>query len=162
MYEGAFHPFDGSLAKFGLNQPMAYLLTAFALVPSWAFMIIISLASRSLMLVPSCDVRNSPSVLSAKRPYIGVAAWVLRPTRKRPDLQLQLHKAQCPETLLARQGDGWSWLGGLGSAVTIQIPYLIPLWLVLSQCRAYLQSPVNEAVFHSLWLVGNVTFSLLK
>ena len=51
VYEGAFHPFDGYLTKFGLNQPMAYLLTAFALVPSWAFMIVISLASRSLMLV---------------------------------------------------------------------------------------------------------------
>lgn len=49
VYEGAFHPFDGWLAKFGLNQPLAFVLTAFALVPSWAFMIIISLASRTFM-----------------------------------------------------------------------------------------------------------------
>lgn len=58
VYEGAFHPFDGSLAKFGLNLPMAYVLTAFALIPSWAFMIIISLASRSFMSVPSHQYRR--------------------------------------------------------------------------------------------------------
>lgn len=52
VYEGAFHPFDGYLAKLGLSQPLAYLLTAFALVPSWAFMIVISLVSRSFMSVP--------------------------------------------------------------------------------------------------------------
>ena len=49
VYEGAFHPFDGYLAKFGLSQPFAYVLTAFSMVPSWAFMIVISLASRGIM-----------------------------------------------------------------------------------------------------------------
>ena len=49
VYEGAFHPFDGYLAQLGLNQALGYVLFAFTLVPSWAFMIIISMFSRSIM-----------------------------------------------------------------------------------------------------------------
>lgn len=48
-YEGLFHPIDGWLAKLGLLTPLGYGLWAFALVPSWAFMIGISFLSRSFM-----------------------------------------------------------------------------------------------------------------
>ena len=49
VYEGAFHPFDGWLAQFGLNTVLAYVVTVFGLIPSWAFMIIISFVSRNVM-----------------------------------------------------------------------------------------------------------------
>ena len=48
-YEGALHPFNGWVAKFGLIQPFAYVMYGFANVPSWAFMIVISMVSRSIM-----------------------------------------------------------------------------------------------------------------
>ena len=49
VYEGYFHPFDGILAQYGLNVPVGWMLFAFAMVPSWAFMIGISLFSRTVM-----------------------------------------------------------------------------------------------------------------
>lgn len=49
VYHGAFHPFDGYLAKFQLNKAIGYVLFAFSLVPSWAFMIFISMVSRNFM-----------------------------------------------------------------------------------------------------------------
>lgn len=49
VYEGTFHPFDGQLAKLHLNQPVGYALYYFSLIPSWLFMIVISMVSRSFM-----------------------------------------------------------------------------------------------------------------
>lgn len=49
LYEGYFHPFDGPLAKYGVSVPLGYVLWAFAVVPSWMFMIGISFISRSIM-----------------------------------------------------------------------------------------------------------------
>ncbi|KAI4241525.1 MAG: hypothetical protein L6R40_004504 [Gallowayella cf. fulva] len=49
VYEGALHPFDGWAAKMGLNVPLGYVLYGFANVPSWAFMIVISMGSRYIM-----------------------------------------------------------------------------------------------------------------
>lgn len=49
VYEGALHPFDGWVAKYGLLTPLGYALFAFANVPSWAFMIVISMFSRYIM-----------------------------------------------------------------------------------------------------------------
>ena len=49
VYEGAFHPFDGYLAKFYLNKPAGYAIFAFSQIPSWAFMIGISMFSRNMM-----------------------------------------------------------------------------------------------------------------
>lgn len=49
LYEGAFHPWDGYLVKACLNVPIGYILFGFALIPSWAFMLLISLASRTIM-----------------------------------------------------------------------------------------------------------------
>lgn len=48
-YEGIFHPFDGPLAKYGLNIPAGYAIWGFSLIPSWAFMIGISFLSRTFM-----------------------------------------------------------------------------------------------------------------
>lgn len=55
-YEGVFHPFDGQIAKLGMTIPVGYAIWGFAQIPSWAFMIVVSFASRSFMLVstPSC------------------------------------------------------------------------------------------------------------
>lgn len=48
-YEGAFHPFDGWVARAGLALPLGYLSFGFSLVPSWALIIVISLISRNIM-----------------------------------------------------------------------------------------------------------------
>lgn len=49
VYEGFWHPFDGPLAKVGLNVPVGYAIWGFSLIPSWMFMIGISFISRSMM-----------------------------------------------------------------------------------------------------------------
>ncbi|KAL2835158.1 hypothetical protein BDW59DRAFT_4452 [Aspergillus cavernicola] len=48
-YEGAFHPTDGWLAQYGLLVPLGYVVYGFGIVPSWLFMIVISMASRTMM-----------------------------------------------------------------------------------------------------------------
>lgn len=48
-YEGAFHPFDGVLAKYGLAVPIAYVMWGLAKMPSWLPMVAISLLSRTFM-----------------------------------------------------------------------------------------------------------------
>jgi hypothetical protein len=48
-YEGFFHPFDGPLAKTGLNIPVGYAIWGFSKIPSWAFMIGVSFISRTFM-----------------------------------------------------------------------------------------------------------------
>ncbi|KAL7624165.1 hypothetical protein AAE478_005722 [Parahypoxylon ruwenzoriense] len=49
LHEGFFHPFNGPLAKNGLSIPVGYILWFFNLLPSWAFMILVSIFSRSMM-----------------------------------------------------------------------------------------------------------------
>lgn len=49
LAEGAFHPFNGWLAEYGLAVPVGYILYAFNVIPSWAFMLIVSFLSRSVM-----------------------------------------------------------------------------------------------------------------
>ncbi|KAL9029305.1 MAG: hypothetical protein Q9196_002445 [Gyalolechia fulgens] len=49
VYEGALHPFNGWVAQYGLLTPLGYTLYLFAIVPSWAFMIGISMFSRYFM-----------------------------------------------------------------------------------------------------------------
>ena len=51
VYEGTFHPFDGLLAQYYLNVPLGQVLFYFSLIPSWAFMIVISMVSRNIMSV---------------------------------------------------------------------------------------------------------------
>ncbi|RWA03553.1 hypothetical protein EKO27_g11553 [Xylaria grammica] len=48
-HDGVFHPFNGPLAQNGLSIPAGYVLWAFGLLPSWAFMILVSLFSRRMM-----------------------------------------------------------------------------------------------------------------
>ncbi|KAK3675006.1 hypothetical protein LTR78_004939 [Recurvomyces mirabilis] len=49
VYEGFWHPFDGPLAKSGMQIPLAYAIWGFSKVPSWAFMIGLSFVSRTFM-----------------------------------------------------------------------------------------------------------------
>ena len=49
FYDGIFHPFDGQLAKLGVNKIVGYILFGFSLIPSWTFMLIISMVSRTFM-----------------------------------------------------------------------------------------------------------------
>ncbi|KAL9103102.1 MAG: hypothetical protein Q9163_001813 [Psora crenata] len=49
LYEGVFHPFDGWLAQYGLQKVVGYILFGFGLIPSWAFMLVVSMASRAAM-----------------------------------------------------------------------------------------------------------------
>jgi len=48
-YTGAFQPWTGWLAKTQLNIPFAYVMWAFAMLPPWAPMIIVSFLSRTLI-----------------------------------------------------------------------------------------------------------------
>jgi hypothetical protein len=49
LVESYFHPFNGVLADYGLAVPIGYILYFFNIVPSWAFMLIVSFLSRSVM-----------------------------------------------------------------------------------------------------------------
>ncbi|KAI2467273.1 hypothetical protein F4781DRAFT_315621 [Annulohypoxylon bovei var. microspora] len=49
LHDGFFHPFNGPLAKNGLAAPVGWILWAFNLLPSWAFMILVSIFSRTMM-----------------------------------------------------------------------------------------------------------------
>lgn len=48
-YNGTFHPFDGEIAKYGLGQPVGWVLWVFNVLPSWLFMLLVSFATRGMM-----------------------------------------------------------------------------------------------------------------
>lgn len=48
-YDSIWQPIDGLLAKNNLALPIGYVIWAASLIPSWAFMIIVSFVSRNLM-----------------------------------------------------------------------------------------------------------------
>jgi len=48
-YEGLWHPFDGPLAKTGVNIPLGWAIWGFSQVPSWMIMVGVSFFSRSIM-----------------------------------------------------------------------------------------------------------------
>ncbi|KFY23137.1 hypothetical protein V493_06052 [Pseudogymnoascus sp. VKM F-4281 (FW-2241)] len=48
-YDGHFHPFDGTAHKYGLDLAAGWIIWAFNILPNWAFMILISFASRTMM-----------------------------------------------------------------------------------------------------------------
>lgn len=48
-YEGIFHPFDGPLAHYGIAIPAGWVLWGFNQIPSWLFMVGISILSRTVM-----------------------------------------------------------------------------------------------------------------
>lgn len=56
LYDGWFDPFDGQLAKLGLNKAVGYVLFGIGMVPSWAFMIVVSMVSRTII-----SRRNGPN-----------------------------------------------------------------------------------------------------
>lgn len=56
LYEGYFHPLDGPLAQMGVNKIVGYIIFGFGMVPSWAFMVIISMVSRTII-----SRRNGPN-----------------------------------------------------------------------------------------------------
>jgi len=64
-YTGLFHPFDGLLAKYGLDLPVAYAFWAFAKMPSWMPMILISFISRSFMGRKVPQARQQPAPAAA-------------------------------------------------------------------------------------------------
>ncbi|KAK7425272.1 hypothetical protein QQZ08_008293 [Neonectria magnoliae] len=47
--DGWFHPIHGKAVENGLAVPFGYVMWAFGLVPSWAFMLIVSFVSRTMM-----------------------------------------------------------------------------------------------------------------
>lgn len=49
LVESFFHPFNGKAAELGIAVPIGYVFWAFGLVPQWAFMIVVSLLSRTMM-----------------------------------------------------------------------------------------------------------------
>jgi hypothetical protein len=49
LHDGMFHPFNGFFAQNGLTMPVGYALWFFQAVPSWLFMIVVSMVSRSMM-----------------------------------------------------------------------------------------------------------------
>ena len=49
VYDGIFHPFDGLLAQYKVNKIAGYVVFAVGLIPSWAFMIVVSMVARQAM-----------------------------------------------------------------------------------------------------------------
>ena len=49
VYEGYFQPIDGPLAQMGILKYVGYVMFGFGLIPSWAFMVIVSMVSRTIM-----------------------------------------------------------------------------------------------------------------
>ena len=49
VYDGIFQPFDGLLAQYGVNKIAGYVVFAFSMVPSWAFMLVVSMVARQAM-----------------------------------------------------------------------------------------------------------------
>jgi hypothetical protein len=49
LHDGWFHPYDGPLAQNNLAIPAGYFFYYFNMVPSWAFMLIVSFVSRTFM-----------------------------------------------------------------------------------------------------------------
>ena len=49
LLESFFHPFNGKAAELGVAVPLGYVIWGFGLIPQWAFMIIVSFASRTFM-----------------------------------------------------------------------------------------------------------------
>jgi len=67
-YTGFFNPWTGLLAKSGLSIPYGYVIWAFALMPSWAPMIILSFLSRTLMSRNRPQGQRAPAPAAAPAP----------------------------------------------------------------------------------------------
>lgn len=49
LHDGIFHPFNGWFAQNGVSSIVGYVLWGFNLVPSWLFMVAVSMLSRTMM-----------------------------------------------------------------------------------------------------------------
>ena len=49
LHDGFFHPYSGQLAQYGLSTAVGYVLWVMNAIPSWAFMIGVSMLSRTMM-----------------------------------------------------------------------------------------------------------------
>lgn len=49
LHDGLFHPFNGFFAQNGLSMVVGYILWGFNAVPSWLFMVGVSMLSRTFM-----------------------------------------------------------------------------------------------------------------
>ncbi|KAF3013196.1 hypothetical protein E8E14_003699 [Neopestalotiopsis sp. 37M] len=49
LHDGIFHPFNGWFAQNGLSTIVGYVLWFFNLIPSWLFMVCVSMLSRTMM-----------------------------------------------------------------------------------------------------------------
>ena len=47
--DSVMHPFDGVLARYGLNMPIGYGLYYLSLIPSWGMMLLVSFITRNMM-----------------------------------------------------------------------------------------------------------------
>lgn len=61
VYEGAFHPVDGWVAKLGIMNPLGYVINFMGTTPSWIIMIALSFFSRQFM----------SRRINQRTPYIG-------------------------------------------------------------------------------------------
>ncbi|KAI2631659.1 hypothetical protein GGS21DRAFT_154644 [Xylaria nigripes] len=71
-HDSLFHPFNGALVQNGLSIPAGYVIWAFSLLPSWAFMVLVSFFTRRMMAsrmegqMPS-NLKPAPSGQAARR-----------------------------------------------------------------------------------------------
>ncbi|KAK4990074.1 hypothetical protein LTR66_006895 [Elasticomyces elasticus] len=60
-YDGFWHPFDGTMARLGLNEYIGRALWVFGVVPSWMFMLAVSFFSRSFVRRPAARPAGAPA-----------------------------------------------------------------------------------------------------
>ena len=49
LLDSWFHPFNGKATELGLSVPFGWFTWVFGILPNWAFMIIVSFLSRTMM-----------------------------------------------------------------------------------------------------------------
>lgn len=49
VYDGLFQPFDGLFAQYGVLKVAGYVMFGVSLIPSWAFMLVVSMVMRQAM-----------------------------------------------------------------------------------------------------------------
>jgi len=49
VYDGLFQPFDGLLAQYGVLKVAGYVMFGVSMIPSWAFMLVVSMVMRQVM-----------------------------------------------------------------------------------------------------------------
>ena len=60
VFDGLFQPFDGLLAQYGVLTVVGYVVFGVSLIPSWAFMLVVSMVMRQVMCVYSLSPSSLP------------------------------------------------------------------------------------------------------